>query len=257
MFTRLLPLLVVFSVAPRALADEDAATPDAATSIEQQPMDELKLGPRPARGFAALDRPTGIAEAGFGWLTLPGAEVCATRTTKCKQGDTSFDVDMWQIFRANLRLAFGAGVLFGLIPTTDAPRKEPDGIDRDHKRQYLTVEGTVRYYPYVGENIEWWLGVTGGLVIVSDRFATAASTYDGPVIGPQGVTIRTEGGTIGAATGIAFSLAPHWTCGGSLRYGNWFLPEKAATDPLIDEASLTGRNTMFAIGLNIAYRTSL
>ncbi|HEY6078202.1 MAG TPA: hypothetical protein VIW29_05335, partial [Polyangiaceae bacterium] len=28
-------------------------------------------------GFRALDRPTGMAEAGFGWLTLPGADVCS------------------------------------------------------------------------------------------------------------------------------------------------------------------------------------
>ena len=29
--------------------------------------------PHVLKGFQALDRPTGMAEAGFGWLTLPGA----------------------------------------------------------------------------------------------------------------------------------------------------------------------------------------
>ena len=33
-------------------------------------------------GFEALDRPTGIAEAGFGWLTLPGANVCSASACK-------------------------------------------------------------------------------------------------------------------------------------------------------------------------------
>ena len=86
-----------------------AATPD---------FDERKV----LTGFRALDRPTGIAEAGFGWLTLPGADVCSSTT--CKAGDTSFELDGWQLYRRNLRLAFGAGFLLGLIPTTDVPASD-------------------------------------------------------------------------------------------------------------------------------------
>ncbi|HEY3665363.1 MAG TPA: hypothetical protein VGL19_05160, partial [Polyangiaceae bacterium] len=77
--------------------------------------------PRLARGFQALTRPTGIAEVGIGWLTLPGASVCAERSTGsgCKKGDSSFDLEAWEVYRTNRRFAFGAGLLLGLIPTTD------------------------------------------------------------------------------------------------------------------------------------------
>lgn len=211
--------------------------------------------PRVIAGFHALDRPHGMAEAGFGWLTLPGANVCSQ--AGCKAGDTSFEVDGWQLYRQSLRLAFGAGLLLGLVPTTDAPQGNTEnGIERDHTRKYLTLEGMLRYYPYVGEKLELWAGLTGGLVVLSDRFQVVAD-YDKPLIGPTGVTIRTEGGTLGVAFGGAYELSRHWALGASFRFGNWFLPDTPATDPLLDEASLTGRNSVFSLGLNVAYRIPL
>jgi hypothetical protein len=210
--------------------------------------------PRVISGFHALDRPTGIAEAGFGWLTLPGAKVCSQGG--CKAGDTSFELDAWQLYRQNLRLAFGAGLLLGLIPTTDAPGRDPMGIERNHSRKYLTLEGMLRYYPYVAEKSEFWLCLTGGLVVLSDRFQVV-DVYDKPLIGPSGVTIRTEGGTLGVAFGGAYQLTQHWSVGGSFRFGNWFLPDTPAQDPLEDKASVTGRNSVFSLGLNVAYRIAL
>lgn len=211
--------------------------------------------PRVVSGFRALNRPTGIAEAGFGWLTLPGAQVCSSGG--CKDGDTSFELDAWQLYRQNLRLAFGAGLLLGLIPTTDAPQLDSPGISRDHSRKYLTLEGMLRYYPYVAESFELWLGITGGLVVVSDRFVVDDDYDDKPLVGPPGVTIRTEGGTLGLAIGGAYELSKNWSVGGSLRFGNWFLPDAPATDALKDTASITGRNSVFSLGLNVAYRISL
>lgn len=210
--------------------------------------------PRVISGFHALDRPTGMAEAGFGWLTLPGAQVCSQ--AGCKDGDTSFELDAWQLYRQNVRLAFGAGLLLGLIPTTDAPARDPMGIERNHSRKYLTLEGMLRYYPYVAEKSEFWVGLTGGLVVLSDRFQVV-DVYDKPLIGPSGVTIRTEGGTLGIALGGAYELSQHWSLGGSFRFGNWFLPHKPAQDPLEDKASVSGRNSVFSLGLNVAYRISL
>jgi hypothetical protein len=211
--------------------------------------------PRVISGFHALDRPTGIAEAGFGWLTLPGANVCSP--AGCKAGDTSFELDAWQLYRQNLRLAFGAGFLLALIPTTDAPPRDPNGIERDHSRKYLTLEGMLRYYPYVGQRFELWLGLTGGLVVVSDRFVVDDNYDDKPLIGPPGVTIRTEGGALGLAVGGAYELSKNWSVGGSLRFGNWFLPDLPATDTLEDKASVAGRNSVFSLGFNVAYRISL
>lgn len=212
--------------------------------------------PRVLNGFQALDRPTGMAEAGFGWLTLPGAHVCSP--AGCKAGDTSFELDAWQLYRQNLRLAFGAGLLLGLIPTTDAPpRRDPEGIERDHSRKYLTLEGMLRYYPYVGEKVEFWSALTGGLVVLSDRFTIVDDYADKPLIGPTGVTIRTEGGTLGVAFGAAYELSKNWSIGGSLRAGYWFLPAMPATDPLQDKASVAGRNFVSSLGLNVAYRIAL
>ncbi len=211
--------------------------------------------PRVLSGFHALDRPTGMAEAGFGWLTLPGADVCSP--AGCKAGDTSFELDAWQLYRQNLRLAFGAGLMLALIPTTDAPRRDSEGIERDHSRKYLTLEGTLRYYPYVGQTWEIWLGLTGGLVVVSDRFVVDDNYDDKPLVGPPGVTIRSEGGTLGLALGGAYELSKNWSLGGSFRFGNWFLPVTPAQDALLDKASVAGRNSVFSLGFNVAYRISL
>ena len=215
--------------------------------------------PRLARGFTALARPMGIAELGVGWLTLPGASVCAERSSGqgCKNGDTSFELDVWQIYRNSRRFAFGAGAMLGLIPTTDAPRHDPEEIVRDHSRSYLTLEGTIRHYPYVGEGIELWWGVSGGLAVVSDSFVVKDKNSDLVVVGQRGSTIRTEGATIGLLGGAVFYLADHWSLGTTFRYGNWFLPKTAAKDPFLDEASLTGRNTIFSLGISIAYRIPL
>jgi hypothetical protein len=214
-------------------------------------LDEARV----ARGFASLNRPTGIAEVGVGWLTLPGASVCSSGN--CKKGDTSFELDAWELFRANRRFAFGAGFLLGLIPTTDAPQSDPMGVSRDHTRSYLTLEGMIRHYPYIGESVELWWGITGGLAVVNDRFTVNAKNQELALVGGNGSTIRTEGASIGAAGGAVFWLANHWSMGTVFRYGNWFLPKTAAKDPLLDEASLSGRSTMFSLGLSLAYRISL
>lgn len=215
--------------------------------------------PRLARGFTALARPMVSAELGVGWLTLPGASVCAERSSGqgCKNGDTSFELEIWQIYRNSRRFAFGAGVLLGLIPTTDAPRNDPEEITRDHSRSYLTLEGSIRHYPYVGESVELWWGVSGGLAVVSDRFVVSDVNSDLTLVGRRGSTIRTEGPAIGLLGGAAFYLADHWSLGTSFRYANWFLPTTAAKDPLLDEASLTGRNTVFSLGISLAYRIPL
>lgn len=215
--------------------------------------------PRLARGFTALARPMVSAEIGVGWLTLPGASVCGERSSGqgCKNGDTSFELDIWQIYRNSRRFAFGAGVMLGLIPTTDAPRNDPEEIVRDHSRSYLTLEGSIRHYPYVGESVELWWGLSGGLAVVSDRFVVKDKNSDLALVGQRGSTIRTEGAAIGVLGGAAFYLADHWSLGTTFRYANWFLPTTAAKDPFLDEASLTGRNTVFSLGISLAYRIPL
>jgi hypothetical protein len=211
---------------------------------------------------ASADRPVGMAEFGVGWLTLPGAEVCV-ESTGCEQGDTSLELELWQLYRANLAFAFGAGITLGLVPTTDAPPRDADPVTgedpivRDHSRGYFMVETIGRYYPFVGDNLEAWVGVTAGLVVVSDSFASNKPVSDTAFVGPRAQTIRTEGYTIGLAGGLAYALAPNWSLGGSVRYGSWFLPRDPERNPLGDQASLTGQNNVVAFGISVAYRIPL
>jgi hypothetical protein len=201
-----------------------------------------------------------MAEVGLGWLTLPGAEVCTERgeNPDCRRGDSSLALEAWQIFRLPSGFAVGGGVMLGLTPTTDAPARELPDIPRDHSRGYLTVEGTMRYYPYVGESLEGWMGLTAGLVVISDSFSTQrSSNEEKPLIGPSGVVVRTEGGTFGMAGGLAYEFARNWTFGGNLRLGSWFLPNEPDVSPLGDEASLVGQISVFVVTLNIAYRVQL
>ena len=215
--------------------------------------------PDPARlltGFASQTGPAGMAEGNVGILTLPGAEVCVERSAGCSKGDVVFALEGWELYRATRRWAFGAGVVVGLVPTAH-PRQPPEAVPRDHTRSYFSMEGMLRYYPYVGKDFEAWAGVLGGLVVVSDRFDVIDETDDRALLGGRGVTIRTEGGTLGIAGGCAYGLSEHWSLLGSLRISEWFLPTEPATDPLGSEASLTGRNTALMLGFGIAYRAAL
>lgn len=250
--------LCMLLLARRGHAQSAAAASSASVTPATAASDDESIDPRLARGFRKLNRPFGVAEVGVGWLTLPGASVCAERSTKnCKKGDTSFELDAWQMYRGSRRFAFGAGLLLGLIPTTNAQRDVSNGIERDHSRSYLTLEGMFRHYPYVGESVELWWGLSGGVVVVNDRFVVTGKNTDLALVGQRGVTIRSEGWTFGLAGGAVFWLAEHWSLGTTFRYGNWYLPKTAAKDPLLDEASVSGRNTMFSLGISLNYRIPL
>ena len=245
--------IALFSATCWLLAPPAAAT-EAELSSEPAAIEaEAELEPI-VEGFAALDGPVGIAEGGVGVLTLPAAEVCAERRAGCKQGDLSFALEAWQLYRANLRLAFGAGLVLGLIPTARPPQDDPE---RDQTRSYLMVEGALRGYPYVANGFELWLGLTGGLVVVNDRFQLIVNDDDRAMLGPRGATIRTEGATLGAASGFAYWLTDAWSFTGAIRYAFWLLPDEPARDPGGRQASLTGENSVVTLAFGMAYRVSL
>jgi hypothetical protein len=232
----------------------------AAPALAQVEDSPRGVNPSPERlrsGFAALDRPHGMIEGGAGILTLPGAEVCVERSTGCKQGDLSFAPETWQLFRPNTSFAFGAGIVLGLIPTAHPPHEDPPGIERDQTRSYLTFEGTARYYPVVLTKVEWWIGIIGGMVVVNDNFQVVAEQDDRALLGPRGVTIRTEGASVGLGTGLAYELTSHWSFTGTARYSEWFLPTTPARDAFGDEASLKGKNEVISVALGVAYRFAL
>lgn len=243
-------------------ASLDASAEGAASADVSGGGDLVERSPK--RGFAALNRPAGIAEFGVGWLTLPAAEVCS-EPDQCERGDTTPQVDAWQLFRLNVDFAVGAGITLGLLPTRDSPTVDPPGVERSHTRQYFMFETMARYYPYVGETSEAWVGLATGLTVVKDSYVTDTNE-NYATVGTPGVTVQSEGFTVGFGVGAAFALAPSWSLGGALRFGSWFLPDEAKRGPFDNDdpeaigrtrATLTGRNSVVSIGLNIAYRSSL
>jgi hypothetical protein len=205
-----------------------------------------------------LARLTGMAEFGIGALTLPAARVCSDRTSgKCKDGDTSLMLEAWQLLRTSRRLAAGAGITLGLFPTADVPINDAPDVARGHKRSYFTAEAILRWYFYSSPDWEIWGGTTGGLVVIGDTYSSNEAVTERVLQGPRGVTTRTEGFTLGCALGLSRPIYGDFSVGASLRYGFWSLPSQPARSPFGDEASLTGRNSMFLLGLSIGYKISV
>lgn len=210
-------------------------------------------------------KPSAMVEAGIGLLSLPGAALCSN--LNCVTGDESLMLEAWQLVRPQPKFGFGAGITLGVIPRSELPPAQSmnpsEGdepatwIDRDHTRGYLTTEGVARYYPLTGVTTEAWVGITSGLVLVSDTFRSNEDVPDASFVGPRGVTLRTEGLSVGLAAGGAYALHRNWFVGGSIRYAAWFLPKKPATSAFGDEASLTGRVSAFILGVTLAYRVAL
>ena len=166
-------------------------------------------------------------------------------------------LELWQLFRPDPVFAMGAGVTIGLFPVANAPKLDVVGISRGHSRGYLTAEMIARWYWLHGPAWESWIGGTGGLVVISDTYTTNNEVTDRYVVGPRGVTMRTEGYTLGLAAGVSKVLSESWTVGAGVRYGLWFLPSTPARDVLGDEASLIGRVATIVLGINVGYRLQL
>ncbi len=241
-----------------------AASTDAESDGDLDLLEGDLRGRSGKRGFAALNRPAGMVEFGAGWLTLPGAQVCL-EPDSCARGDTTPQLDAWQFFRLNVDFAVGAGITLGLLPTRDSPPVDPPGIDRSHQRRYFMFETMGRYYAYVGESFEAWVGIATGLTVVKDTYVTETK-QEYATVGTPGVTIQTEGYTVSLGIGAAYALAPSWSVGAALRAGNWFLPDQAKRGPFDSEndtaqgatrATLTGRNSIISLGFSIAYRSTL
>jgi tRNA A-37 threonylcarbamoyl transferase component Bud32 len=199
----------------------------------------------------------GMAEVGLGLLTLPTAQVCIERAEAgCSRGDRSLLLSGWPIFRRD-QLALGAGVGFGLSPSADAPQSTEVSIPRDHHRSYFTLEVTARYYVPLNAGLDGWLGLTTGLVVVNDTFRPLEGRTEQALVGPRGVTLLTEGGTLGIAGGMTAMLSPSLLVGGHVRGSNWFLPQEPATNALGDEASLQGNVLALELSVTLAYRSRL
>jgi hypothetical protein len=145
----------------------------------------------------------------------------------------------------------------GLTSSTDAPRNDPPDVPRDHVRRYFNVEITGRYYIPITGVLEGWVGIRTGLGVVNDTFQSQQGLTDQALVGARGITILTQGGTLGLGAGLDAPVAQNWLVGGRVGIADWFLPGRPATDPFGDTASLRGVVTTVEFGVTLAYRSRL
>jgi hypothetical protein len=202
-----------------------------------------------------MDRPHTLVEISTGFLVLPDAQVCKS----CQYGEFSLPLAIQNLYRWHA-FAVGAGVEWATSLRTDPETNGAAALQRTHSRTYFLVEGQGRYYFIRARAWDWWAGASIGLVVVDDFYQVLADRQpysDVDFIGLPGQTLGTVGFTLGAGVGGEWSFAPNWSVGPSLRYWNWFLPNRRAETPTEDPASLAGRLDAIELGIRIGYRLAL
>jgi len=189
-------------------------------------------------------------------LALPAAEVCSSPSSPCQPGEASLALSLSSLVRLR-RIAIGAeaDVAFGL-----RPEQGVRAAGREHVRSYFAFGGLFRYYLPVTRRLEWWVGGSIGAVVLSDSWSTEfdRNPYsDLRTVGPQRLTLRSEGLSLGPTIGGHFRFRDRWLVGSQLRYLNWFLPSERARTPFGDGASLAGRIDVFEFGVFLGFRAGL
>lgn len=212
------------------------------------------------RAVAAHDsaRAHTLVEVTTGFIILPGAQICPTGPTTCKNGEFSLPVSIQNLYRFDV-FGFGAGITWATTMLRDAATGSPV-LQRVHSRAYFLVEAQARYYFIHKRAWDWWAGGTVGLVVVNDSWSVLADRQpysDADLIGPRAATLGSEGFTIGAIIGGEWTFAPNWSLGPSLHYANWVLPSQRVQSPTLDSASLSGRLDAIDVGIRLGYRISL
>ena len=217
-----------------------------------------------------LDRPHTVAELEAGIIVLPSAPVSAanrggtTPLGTVGNGDATVQTGIHLLYRATPDWAIGAGGMFAPRPTSDPNYGGANGgLKRTHARSYLFLGGELRYFPVRTRSFEGWLGVTGGGLLIADRFTTNAGAEVPSVLGTKTVTVSTEGFTIGVQAGANYLITDQLVIGLTLRADRWTLPsqkpfsQETSCDPIGDCPTLTGSVAAFEFGLTVAYRIPL
>lgn len=212
---------------------------------------------RDAAAARELQKPYTQAEAGVGILTLPTTDVCLTAPNTCTRGDITPEAYVWMLYRAAGLYAIGAGAAYALSMKSDTPQRTYANLDRSHKRDYLMIDVTGRYYALHLAWLEGWLGMTVGGVVVYDRYTTKMENPSAPILGPSGVLARTEGLSMGLGAGLGWTFAANWSLETALRSAWWFLPSTRACAPTGDCATLAKDVAVFTLGIGVAYRIAL
>lgn len=189
-------------------------------------------------------------------LALPAAEVCSSPVSPCQPGETSLAISPASLVRwRRVAVGVGATVAFGLRPEQGV--RAPG---RDHLRSYFSFDALFRHYFPVTRRLEWWVGGSLGVTVLRDTWSTASDRdpySDIRTVGPQRLTLRSEGLSLGPSLGADWRFRDRWLVGTQLRYLNWFLPSERATTPFQDSASLAGRIDVFEFGFFLGFRSPL
>ena len=211
-----------------------------------------------------IDRPHTIAELEAGIIALPNAPISPGQRggdtpllPKIGRGDATLQTGIHVLYRWNRHYALGAGAIFAPSPTSDEQYGGLSGLRRTHARSYLFLGMEGRYIPVHYKYFEAWVGLSGGAVIIADRFTTEAGDPVPPILGTRDVTVRTEGLAVGAQAGGSYYLSENWIAGANLRGYHWILPESRQCSPIGDCATLSGSVQAFELGLTIGYRLPL
>jgi len=205
-----------------------------------------------------LGRPYTVVEVGVGIFALPAAEICPTSLDQCSTGEISLGLGIRNLYQFG-PFAVGAGITWGTTLRNDDARGSED-LQREHARRYFQVDGLFRYSFFETPEADAWVGGTLGLVSVLDSWTVEADrdpVLKVKLVGPEALTISTEGFSTSIATGGSWFFTDNLSVGGIFQYGNWILPFDPHTTPLGDVASLSGRLDVFQLTLSLAYRIAI
>jgi hypothetical protein len=226
----------------------------------------------PQERSAIIDRAHTVAELEAGIIALPSAPISpsnqggSTPFGTVGNGDATLQTGIHLLYRANRDWAIGAGAMFAPRPTADPNYGGASGLSRTHARSYLFLGGEARYYPLTSRWIEVWVGLTGGVIIIADRFTTNQGTDVPPILGTRQVTVSTEGFAVGIQAGLDYLITDQLVVGLALRADRWILPtptdnqflsQASSCDAIRDCATLTGSVAALEAGLKIGYRIPL
>jgi hypothetical protein len=255
LFTDRRPRAAVAALAWTALC----ATTDAARA-DDPPQDHVSL----------LDRSHTVAEAEAGIIALPNAPISPasrggnTPLGAVGNGDATVQTGVHILYRADRNWAVGAGAIFAPHPTSDpncANCGGASGLSRTHSRSYLFLGGEGRYYPFRSRWLEGWVGLTGGTIVVADRFTTTDAPQVPSLLGTNQVTVSTAGFALGGQAGLDYLITDSLVVGLALRGDWWLLPDEShlvsSCDAIGDCPTLHGSVSAFELGLTVGYRIPL
>jgi hypothetical protein len=224
----------------------------------------------PHEHVTLLDRSHTVAEAEAGIIALPTAPISpasrggSTPLGAVGNGDATIQTGIHILYRATRDWAIGAGAIFAPRPTSDpncANCGGASGLSRSHSRSYLFLGGEGRYYPFRTRWVEGWVGVTGGTIVVADRFTTTSAPMVPSLLGTNQVTVSSTGFAVGGQAGVDYLISDSFVVGLALRADWWLLPDESrllsSCDAINDCPTLHGSVAAFELGVTMGYRIPL